>query len=241
MKTNQRMLVTIGQYKQEIDHLSMMGNLNSLWDYGNEIRRAKGQPLAKLDRWLANRNTCEFIIELERRIKPVLNQNVLNTPNSGDFNVAEIVEVSSDKCVINGLTLTSIKTKKGRSGGTWAHLYLLLKAAAYLDPSFELQMYEAFVANKILQKRDESGDEFKELNLAIDAYLQDRQGKDNKGVYIQISKALKARIAPDGDSWNTATHSQLEKRSLFEQQLIQLMRMGFVKDYPQLKECIGRL
>lgn len=41
MKTNQTMMVRIGDYSQPIEHLTMMGNLNSLWLYGNGIRAKK--------------------------------------------------------------------------------------------------------------------------------------------------------------------------------------------------------
>jgi len=235
MKTNQRMLVEIGNHRQEIDHLTMMGHLNALWEYGNSLRREKGLPPARLDHWLAHRNTCEFIISLQK-------EEDANSPATGYLKKQfEVVADNNGRHTIKGDELTIIKTKRGKSGGTWAHLYLLLKAAAHLDTDFELQVYKTFVTNRILQWRDDSGDEFKSLNIAIDAYLPDRKSKDNKGVYIQCARALKAKINPDGGQWNTASYDQLELRTLYERRLIDFMRMGLVRNYEHLKELIDNL
>jgi len=234
MQTNQKMLVTIGEHRQEIEHLTMMGHLNSLWNYGNVLREKKGLPLARLDTWLAYRNTCEFIISLQK-------QEDAKYRDARDLKQFEIIGDLHGRHVIKGSDLTVIKTKRGKSGGTWAHLYLLLKAAAHLDTDFELQIYETFVTNQILRWRDDSGDEFKTLNIAIDAFLPGREGKDNKGVYIQIAMAIKAKVNPDGGQWNTASYDQLELRTLYERRLIDFMRMGFIRDYNHLKEVIDNL
>ena len=76
-----------------------------------------------------------------------------------------------------------ITTKRGKGGGTWAHLYILLDAAARLDPQFKHKMYKTFVEGKLLQWRDDGGDEFINLNIAIDAYLPERDGMDNVNVF----------------------------------------------------------
>ena len=55
-------------------------------------------------------------------------------------------------------------------------------------------MYKTFVEGKILQWREDGGDEFINLNIAIDAYLPEREGKDNTGIFIQVAKQLKAKI-----------------------------------------------
>ena len=234
MKTNQRMLVTIGEHRQEIDHITMMGHLNSLWDYGNSLRRKKGLPPSQIGTWLLSRNTCEFIVSLEK-------QEASKRCDSNPLTNFEIIGDLHGRHVIKGSDLTVIKTKRGKGGGTWAHLYLLLKAAAHLDTDFELQIYETFVTNQILRWRDDSGDEFKTLNIAIDAYLPDRIGKDNKGVYIQIAMAIKAKVNPDGGQWNTASYDQLELRTKYEKDLIFSLRMGFIRDYNHLKEVIDNL
>ena len=134
-----------------------------------------------------------------------------------------------------------LKTKRGKGGGTWAHLMILLRAAAYLDKDFEVEVYDTFINNKIIQWRDDSGDQFIALNVAIDAYLPDRQGKDNKGVFIQVAKRLKAKLLTDGVEWNNASFAQLEDRTKMERSLVQFLQLGMVRDYEHLKEVIDKL
>jgi hypothetical protein len=226
MKTNQKMLVTIGEYTQPIEHLTMMGHLNPLWDYGNGLRAAKGlRPLVMAD-WLRSQSTIEFIAEIEKK-----------------YNVEQlhIIENTKDGHTKIYGDLACVRTKRGKSGGTWVHLYLLIDAAAALDAGFRLQVYDTFVTNRILQWRDDSGDEFVALNAAIDAYLPGRDGKDNKGLFIQSAIKLKEKIAPDGESWNTANHNQLQRRTDVERNLVKLLQLGVVRDWEHLKELIERI
>jgi len=102
-------------------------------------------------------------------------------------------------------------------------------------------MYKTFVESRILQWREDSGDEFMNLNIAIDAYLPEREGKGNKGVFIQIAKQLKEKILNDQEVWNTASFTQLERRAKIERNLCDLLRLGVVKNYEHLKELITKL
>jgi hypothetical protein len=61
-----------------------------------------------------------------------------------------------------------IQTKKGRSGGTWAELFIMIDLANYLSPELKYKMYEVFINQKILFWRDVGGDSFKEFNKIID-------------------------------------------------------------------------
>ena len=117
----------------------------------------------------------------------------------------------------------------------------MVKAAATLDKRFEIEMYNTFINNKILQWRDDSGDQFIALNAAIDAYLPGREGKDNKGIFIQCATRLKAKIAPENGDWNTASFAKLELRAKIERDLVKLLSLGVVRDYEHLKELIEKL
>ena len=230
MKTNQRMLVKIGDYRQEIDHMTMMGNLNSLWDYGNGLRSAQGKNPLDLKNYLRRPETLEFALEIERDLK-----GVESTP-------LELVRDSlRGTATIEGGKLTVIQAKMGKGGGTWAHLYILLDAAAQLDPSFKLLVYKTFVTNRILQWRDDGGDQFIALNAAIDAYLPGRDGKDNHGLFIQVATRLKAKIAPDENDWNKASYWQAKARADIEKRLVDLLQLGLVRDWDHLKELIDKL
>lgn len=233
MKTNQLMQVTIGQYTQPIEHKTMMGHLNALWDYGNGLRALKGlTPLDQKD-WLSSSQTRELFLALNRKFNP---QNEI-----GEFPLLETDAKGRTK--ISDITKNNpfIRTKRGTGGGTWVHLYLLLDAASWLDADFKLELYDTFINNKILQWREDGGDEFLNLNIAIDAYLPERDGKDNTGIFIQVAKQLKAKILNPDDTWNTASFPQLEKRAKLEKDLCNYLRLGMVRNYDHLKELIAKI
>lgn len=268
MKTNQLMQVCIGDFKLPIEHLSMMGSLTELWNYGNSIRLRKGLGSLDLKNYLRERETLEFINVVERytdasdsgkiklgaapdlELSPQKNTGAAQIPTGSEdskcvnpthFGVVERQHIGTYK-IENFSNLKCIKTKRGKTGGTWAHLYILLDAASQLDAEFKFQIYHTFVTNKILQWRDESGDQFKAINLAVDAYLPGREGKDsNKGIYINISNMLKSKINPTLESWNVASYQELESRSRYETQLIGFLKANLIKDWDHLKEVIDKL
>ena len=233
MKTNQTMHVTIGGYTQPIEHLTMMGSLNHLWDYGNSLRAAKGLNGKDLQEFVRSSDMVEFVEALERKYGG----------RDESLNMAKIPYLKIDQLGRStGITNSKFfKTKRGKGGGTWAHLMILLRAAAYLDKDFEVEVYDTFINNKILQWRDDSGDQFIALNIAIDAYLPDRQGKDNKGVFIQVAKRLKTKLLSEDGNWNDATFEQLEARAEMEKSLVQFLQLGMIRDYEHLKEVIAKL
>ena len=224
------MHVTIGNYTQPIEHLTMMGSLNHLWDYGNSLRAAKGLGGKDLQEFMRSSDTVEFIEALERKY----GQKV-KTGNFPDL------KFDQKGRAVGTVQSEFIKTKRGKGGGTWAHLMILLRAAAYLDKDFEVEVYDTFINNKILQWRDDSGDQFLALNIAVDAYLPGREGKDNTGIYINAAKMLKAKVNPDGGSWNTATFEQLELRASVEKSLVKLLQLRVVHDWEHLKELIEKV
>jgi len=233
MKTNQLMQVTIGQYTQPIEHKTMMGHLNALWDYGNGLRALKGlTPLNQID-WLRSPQTRELFFALQRRHgtqDELWEMPTLEKDEKGRTKISDITKNNP-----------FIKTKRGTGGGTWVHLYLLLDAAAWLDADFKLELYDTFINNKILQWREDGGDEFINLNIAIDAYLPEREGKDNTGIFIQVAKQLKAKILSPDDTWNTASFPQLEKRAKLEKDLCNYLRLGMIRNYEHLKEVIEKI
>jgi hypothetical protein len=238
MKTNKMMTVNFGGHTMGIEHLTGIGNLTELWAIGNAYREKRGLAPLDLNNWLRRPQTDEFVRVIE------YNLNLDNTGDSKcvDSTYLEVIEnTKKSRGQVATLKSPLIVTKKGRYGGTWAHLYLLIDAATYLDAQFKFEVYETFITHKLLEWRDSSGDNFKSLNLAIDAYLPEREGKDNKGVYIQIALAIKRKILPDGDDWNTATPAQLEKRTQIEQHLITILRIGLIRDYAHMKEVVAKL
>ncbi len=232
MKTNQLMQVTIGSYSQPIEHKTMMGHLNALWDYGNGLRATKGLTPLQMKDWLMSTQTRELVEALDRKY---------SEPNSGISTITKVDPRGRSSLVDLTKNTSFIKTKRGTGGGTWVHLYLMLDAAAWLDADFKLQLYDTFINNKILQWREDSGDEFINLNIAIDAYLPEREGKDNTGIFIQVAKQLKAKILNGEEVWNTATFNQLENRAKIEKDLCGFLKLGMIRDYEHLKEVIAKL
>ena len=127
---------------------------------------------------------------------------------------------------------------RGKAARTEAGLHFLIYAAEYLSPTFHFYVIDTFINSKILAYRDDSGDQFKALNISIDNHLPDREGKDNKGVYIQVAKLIKNKIEPEDDNWNSATAEQLRERTRIEQKLVDYLEMGFIKDWEHLKQVI---
>ena len=130
---------------------------------------------------------------------------------------------------------------RGKSSKTMANLHLIIYAAEYLSTEFHYEVIDAFITNKLLEWRDDSGDEFKLLNLAIDNYLPERDGKDNKWIYINIAKAIKLKVNPDGNMWNTATALQLRQRAKIEARMVSVLELGLIRNWEHLKEIIEKL
>ena len=227
MKTNQLMQVRIGDHVLTIEHKTMVGSLTEVWKIGNAYRKMRNLPELDMSNWLRSPETLEYIQVVERDLG-------FESADSTDYETVNSV-------LTHTITSPLIKTKRGKGGGTWAHLYILLDAAARLDPNFKHQMYKTFVEGRILQWREDSGDEFINLNIAIDAYLPEREGKENTGIFIQVARQLKAKILNGEEVWNTATFNQLEKRAKIEKDLCGFLKLGMIRNYEHLKEVIAKL
>jgi len=130
-----------------------------------------------------------------------------------------------------------IKSKRGRNGGTWAELYILLKIASMLDKDLEVAIYDVFIKSQILQHRDNGGDNFKKLNIAIDKYIPSESG-NSQGRFIQISKLLRKKLEiTSTKGYNEEEHnSNIQKqRDDIEKNLIFSLESKLVTSYEQLK------
>ncbi len=149
-----------------------------------------------------------------------------------DKTIAYIKEVESE------ISRPAITTTRGRTGVTYAHLYILLLAAQDLSPKFQLEIHKTFIRGRLLELRDDSGDAFIELNDSIAAAAIPILGKpSHRGHYIAIANIIKERASLGEDqSWNNATGAQIHKRLRIEDGLINLLRLGVVKDWGHLKQ-----
>ena len=136
-----------------------------------------------------------------------------------------------------------IKTKRGKGGGTWGHLYIMLDLATTLDADFKVLVFETFVKSKILEWRDIGGDNYILLNKAIDT-LVDRKDKNNRGVYIQIAKLFREKLAlinTKGYNVKEAIAEIQQKRANWEDKLVYSIEMEFITSYKQLKTVLNKM
>lgn len=142
------------------------------------------------------------------------------------------------------------KTGRGKSSRTEANLHLLIYAAEYLSTRFHYQVIDTFITGKLLQLRDDGGDEFGVLNRAIDRCLPGRECKaSNKGCYINIAKIIRRRCdvtKPDNateQTWNQSIADKHAQAMRYEMQhkLVNLLELGLVRDWEHLKELVERV
>lgn len=136
------------------------------------------------------------------------------------------------------------KEGRGKTTRTYVHVSVALLAAESMSPRFHAHVHRVFIEGKLLEFRERGGTEFKNLNAAIDLYLPDRIGKDNKGVYINIAKLIRERILGDGaktEDWNTASVPQTHLRYEWENKMCDMLRIGVIRDYEHAKEVIKRI
>lgn len=227
LKTNMIMDVTIGGHPVRVEHKTGLVDVNDLLKVGNLLRAAKQLLPMTMTRIRRNKELMAFSEAVQRQIK------------QGHYAYFDV----PDELVF--------ATGKGAGATTKAFLPVAIKIAALMDSDFEAEVYRVFIEEKILHYRDESGEEFKALNLVIDAFLPGRDGKDNRGVYITVATQIREKIFPgvmwdtatQGNIWNSehATAEALRRRAKVEGELVSALRLGLIRDFGHLKEVLGRL
>ncbi len=115
--------------------------------------------------------------------------------------------------------ITTVKTAtKGRTGVSWGHPLLAMDFALWLSPMLKVEVYK-WMIDQLLLKRVESGDSFKEMNLALDAQF-------NIGAkywkYTNTAKLIKETVG--AEDWATATETQLKERDRLQRNVILLCK-----------------
>jgi hypothetical protein len=141
---------------------------------------------------------------------------------------------------------------RGRGTKTYANLQFIIYCATELNNFFRMDVIDTFINERILIKRDDGGNDFKELNNYLDK-LPDRKDKNNQGIFIQVAIKLREKIftgqqiAECKDKkiniWNSsyANTRTLEKRDDFEKKLIFSIQMDFIDSYEKIKEVIDKI
>jgi hypothetical protein len=152
--------------------------------------------------------------------------------------VKEYVDFLSEK-----LGKPSIERRRGKNGGTFAHLNILIDAATSLSPSFKHEVYETFINNRLLNFRDSSGDSFKDMNYLLALHAEKVLGKPaHVGHFTYVAKAIRNKILPENHpGWDMADAYQLRQRLTLEEKVTTLLELGVVRDWDHLKELMVRI
>ena len=264
LKTNQMMKVQIGNFGIiEIGHKTEMGRVSQIIEMGNKRRFAKGLENLTLDKILRKQDFWEFVIARNTQFMRELKiESSENNENMGlfkssdsedlkqgidsDFSELKFYKTVKGEIQYSGLMKKFphlIKSQRGKYGGTWAELYILLKIASMLDKDLEVAIYDVFIKSQILQHRDNGGDSFKKLNLAIEKYIPSSSG-NNQGRFIQVAKLLREKL----EITNTKGYNEIEhnleiqkRRDEIEKNLIFSLQSKLITSYEQLKNVIENL
>lgn len=136
------------------------------------------------------------------------------------------------------------KEGRGKNTRTYVHVSVAMLAAEFMSARFHAHVHRVFIEGKLLEFRERGGTEFKNLNAAIELYLPDRLGKDNKGVFINVAKLIRERILggeAKTEDWNMASVAQTHLRYEWENKLCDMLRLGVVRDYDHIKQLIHKL
>ena len=228
LKTHMIMDVKIDGHPVRVEHKTGLVDVNDLLKVGNRLRASKMLSPMTITRIRRSKDLKAFSEAVQRQI------------DNGHYQYFDV----PDELIF--------ATGKGGAGTTTkAFLPVAIKIAALMDSDFEAEVYRVFIEEKILHYRDESGEEFKALNLIIDSYLPGREDKDNRGVYIAVAKQIRAKVFPDvewdstaqGNIWNSelATAEALRRRAKIESELISTLRLELIQSFDHLKEVITKL
>jgi len=248
LKTNQMMEIQIGNFGTiKIGHKTEMGKVSQIMEMGNRNREAKGLNQISLDSVLKRQDFWEFVIARNTQY-----MNISNSAESAELDFmnfqSNYSELTNYKDIAGQIKYSEIikqfphliKSTKGRYGGTWAELYILLKIASILDKELEVEIYRVFIENRILYFRDSGGNEFKELNKLV-KILPNSQGQKD---YINLSLAMREKLSIlDTRGYNDKEHNSLiqEKRTEYQKDLQKFIHVGFIKNIDDLIDALNRL
>ena len=258
LKTNQMMKVQIGNFGIiEIGHKTEMGRVSQIIEMGNKRRKENGLKPKLLDHILNKSEFWEFVIARNTLFYQNFNSLKLRELKSADkmefipYKISEQLSIKSDFTILDnykdlmGQIKYSelikkfphlIKSQRGKYGGTWAELYILLKIASMLDKDLEVAIYDVFIKSQILQHRDNGGDSFKKLNLAIEKYIPS-PSENNQGRFIQVAKLLREKL----EITNTKGYNEIEHNLEIQKSLIFSLQSKLITSYEQLKDIIENL
>ena len=257
MVTNQMMNVQIGNFGTlQIGHKDLMGKASQVIEMGNRNRKAKNLEEIPLKEILRKQYFWEFVISRKTQIKRKIKCG--DSPHFQNTETTDILKIQSDYTDLKQYKTEEgkiqygelmkkfqnlIRSKRGRNGGTWAELYILLKIASILDKDLEVEIYRVFIEENLLTLRDIGGDNFNILNDAINKLLE-LVGLNNMNKHIEVALIIRDKLKIlDSRGYNQKEHNYLiqKYRGEYQSSLADMIKVGFIKDFEQLKEVLLKL
>ena len=153
------------------------------------------------------------------------------------------------------------KKGKGKNVQYFGNLHFIIYCAEMLSPKFHWYIIDTFISNHILKSRDDGGNDFKELNDHLNKMGDRVDGKNNRGLFIQVALKLRLKIfgeeimksfnqdkengklAENFNIWNSkyANIVHQDKRVKYESLLINYIEMGFVNSKEEVYRAIEKL
>lgn len=207
MKTPQIMQRSLNGMIVRQNHKTSMFNANDLLEAYNAQNKSAPK---RLDYYTKTKATQEYINVIREQLAK--NSNTSKSSKL-EFPLALAVDESE-----------VIKTSRGRvNGGTWMHPYLFLDFAMWLSPEFKYQCM-VWLHDQLIKFRDEAGDTFKEVNLAL--------GQQRQIVYIEEARMINGLVfdSAKGGQRNEATEEQLELLNKLQKADVKLIKQGLTFD-----------
>lgn len=205
MKTPQIIIRQLGNLPIRQNHKTGMFNANDLVEVYNS-----GKPKYKktIANFLRSKSTNEYIDYLEKKAYAKENSKYLTS----EVFEKELLEPSYRDSII--------RTNRGRvNGGTWMCPSLFIDLSMWLSVEFKDWAINC-VGDKLIKLRDQAGDTFKEVNLAL--------GDTRQMVYIDEAKMINELVfgSGKGGQRNSATEEQLALLEKLQRADVKLINQG---------------
>ena len=164
-----------------------------------------------LDDYLSNKNTQLFIQTIQEREK-------LDTP--------KMVYLKS-------------RASRGENAGTWMHPLLFIDFAMWLNPTFKYDVLK-FVADQMIQYRNNAGDAYRELSSAVARIVPKNEMKVKMR---KIGEALNWVIFNAHEKMLRNKEGEEDKQKelwMFEKKVASLINEGFIHRFDDLMNYLRR-
>ena len=232
-----------------------MVNLNDVLKAGNEYRVKAGlRPYDEIRDILRMPSIAEYVMVVENKLRDRALGNDYGVTHKQKERILEdskagiLPELELDKQgrVKYPKKMLAVKKRRGRYGGTWAHVKVAVRVGIEINPEFADAVIDTFINQQLLQRRDEGGEAFKALMEAVHQYLS-----PNQWDYAQISTKISQAVFYDlpvyqtemRNIWNThhaTPHRQHLRRDICNS-LTQMIEIGFIEEINDLYSAIFKL